>query len=230
MWCGIVGREHLTCTCRSGRSPIDDSTSGNSGGASSFSSDVKGIHRRTAKPSRVVVRATEVNNDDDESASANTDHQVGLKGTPGSDKLKTLAESDSAKTALLGILFAGWYLANIAFNLYNKQARGPAGRRGGEGRRDWPWPLFFRIFFFFFSFFLFSNKIVHHHRQRHHNTRANPKHDDAAEATKSPPPPRRTQTHTHAHTNTRAHTHAHTSAAVPFLLPTSWCSRRTRTP
>ena len=40
------------------------------------------------------------------------------------DKVKEFAESDAANTAILGVLFAGWYLTNIVFNLYNKQARG----------------------------------------------------------------------------------------------------------
>ena len=29
--------------------------------------------------------------------------------------------SDLKKTALLGVLFAGWYAFNIVFNIYNKQ-------------------------------------------------------------------------------------------------------------
>jgi uncharacterized BrkB/YihY/UPF0761 family membrane protein len=37
------------------------------------------------------------------------------------DKLKAFAASDSSKTAVLGVLFAGWYATNIVFNLFNKQ-------------------------------------------------------------------------------------------------------------
>ena len=72
-------------------------------------------------PSQVAVRVSEVNNDgeddDDESIGLTTQRTFG-------DKVKEFAESDAANTAILGVLFAGWYLTNIVFNLYNKQARG----------------------------------------------------------------------------------------------------------
>lgn len=37
------------------------------------------------------------------------------------DKLKAFVRSDAAKLAFVGALFAGWYLTNIVFNIYNKQ-------------------------------------------------------------------------------------------------------------
>jgi hypothetical protein len=127
----------FACVDAAGVIRFDDSTPRSRGDGSSPEPPlqrrrrfVNGNHLRSNHrgTQNVAVRAGEEVNNEDDASNKLVDEWEGVDGTTTHAvtlgyKLKAFAGSEQAKTAVLGVLFAGWYLTNIAFNLYNKQAR-----------------------------------------------------------------------------------------------------------